>query len=67
MQTFKEIAENLKRCDMSDENCGKCPYKDMYPNECVKELHTFTRHVLQETYEMAEFYQKRYEKAVTGQ
>ncbi len=60
--TFKETKEALKKCDMSDTYCTKCRYKDEYPNECIKSLHRDIRHILDETYEMADFYSHMTEK-----
>lgn len=56
---FDNVLEMLKNCDMSDEHCEGCKYKDLHPNQCIKELHIYARHVLQECYEMAEFYARK--------
>lgn len=62
MKTFKDITEVLKRCDLSDSYCDSCRYKDESPNECIKHLHLDARHILQDSYEMAEFYLRKYEE-----
>ena len=59
MQTYQEIIEALKRCDVSESNCEKCQYVEEFPNQCIKHLHHDCRHILSECYEMAKYYQRK--------
>lgn len=66
LSTYDSISKTLYNCDMSDTNCEKCLYKDLAPNECLKELHRNAFYLLRDTKELADYFHhsvmEKYEK-----